>query len=431
MHQKSAMTLDTSLEESIWAHTAPRVHFPCLEGKVRAQVAIIGGGYTGCVAALRLAERGVDVVLLEGREVGWGGSGRNSGLVNAGLWLNPSEIVDHFGEVYGDRLVKGLANTPTLVRELIERHNIDCDAGRPGMVKAAHTNSALSKIGETARQWKSLGAAVELLDADGMAKLTGTRRYPGGLLDHRSFTIEPLAFARGLAKAASKAGARIFVESPVHTLELLSQGARVGTNSGEVAADRVIVATGAYDSKLVRGMARGFVPLGYFLFATEPLTANLREVVLPGKMALWDTSPSLLTLRYDRDYRLLVGNLGWLPSARSGHKWALSVLHSTFPQVGSIRFTHGWSGTLDFTDDHMPWLARPMPNVHMVGGFNGRGIGPGAYWGGILADWAMGSADTDLPIPVAGPPAIRFRSAKRRIFSAAFRFSRTASQLLR
>jgi glycine/D-amino acid oxidase-like deaminating enzyme len=148
-------------------------------------------------------------------------------------------------------------------------------------------------------------------------------------------------------------------------------------------------------------------------------------------MALWDTSPSLLTLRYDRDYRLLVGNLGWLPSARSGHRWAMSVLHSAFPQVGNVRSTHGWSGTLDFTDDHMPWLARPMPNVYMVGGFNGRGIGPGAYWGGILADWAMGLPDADLPVPVTGPPDIRFRSAKRHVFSTAFRISRKTSQLLR
>src|SRR5215213_5805769 len=176
MYQKPAMSLDTGLQESIWAQTAPPVHFPILDGKIRAQVAIIGGGYTGCVAALRLAERGVDVVLLEGKEIGWGGSGRNSGLVNAGLWLNPSEIIGYFGEVYGDKLIKGLSNTPSLVRELIERHTIDCDVGRPGIVKAAHTNSALSKIDETARQWRSLGAAVELLDADRIAKFTGTRR---------------------------------------------------------------------------------------------------------------------------------------------------------------------------------------------------------------------------------------------------------------
>src|ERR671910_349500 len=118
MYQKPAMTLDTSLQESIWAQTAPPVHFPILEGKIRAQVAIIGGGYTGCVTALRLAERGVDVVLLEGREIGWGGSGRNSGLVNAGLWLNPSEIVRHLGEIYGGKLLKGPGGKSRLVAGL-------------------------------------------------------------------------------------------------------------------------------------------------------------------------------------------------------------------------------------------------------------------------------------------------------------------------
>jgi glycine/D-amino acid oxidase-like deaminating enzyme len=143
------MTHETSLHDSVWAHTATPLAYPLLEGKIRTQVAVIGGGYTGCVAALKLAEQGVDVVLLEAREIGWGGSGRNSGLVNAGLWLNPSAIVKHFGEAHGGKLVKGLSHTPALVRELIDRHSIDCDAGRSGMVKAAHSNSALAKIAET------------------------------------------------------------------------------------------------------------------------------------------------------------------------------------------------------------------------------------------------------------------------------------------
>ena len=424
------MTFDTSLRESVWAHTASPLVLPFLQGARRAQVAVIGGGYTGCVAALRLAERGVDVVLVEAKEIGWGGSGRNAGLVNAGLWIKPSSIVEHFGEFHGNRLIKGLSNTPALVRELIDNHRIDCDAGQAGVVKAAHTGSALADIAETVRQWRDLGAPVELLDASGVAQLTGTARYSGGFVDHRSFTIEPLAYARGLAAAASKAGARMFIDSPVQSIEPLRGGVRLITNRGEITAERVIVATGAYDSKLIPGMDRGFVPLGYFIYATEPLTANLRETVLPGKVAIWDTSPSMLALRYDRDYRLLVGNLGWLPSAHGGHKWALSALHSAFPQVGDVRITHGWSGTIDFTDDHVPWLARPIPNVHMVGGFNGRGIGPGAYWGGILAEWVMGLPDADLPIPLVGPPAIRFRTAKRYIYSTAFRAWRMANQLL-
>lgn len=140
------MTFDTSLHESVWAHTAPPLVFPFLEGKVLAQVAVIGGGYTGCVAALRLAARGMDVVLLEAKEIGWGGSGRNAGLVNAGLWITPSSIVEHFGEFHGAKLIEGLSKTPALVRELIEGHKIDCDASRAGIVKAAHRHSATLKV---------------------------------------------------------------------------------------------------------------------------------------------------------------------------------------------------------------------------------------------------------------------------------------------
>ena len=177
-------------------------------------------------------------------------------------------------------------------------------------------------------------------------------------------------------------------------------------------------------------MQRSFVPIGYFLFATAPMSENLRQAVLPRKIALWDTSPSLLTLRYDRHYRLLVGNLGWLPSKNMGHRWGRAMARSAFPQIGEVEFTHGWSGIIDYTDAHIPWLSRPMPNVFMVGGFNGRGIGPGAYWGAILADWASGLAEEELPVPVGSPPAIRLHSAKKYFYSAAFRAARLADQYL-
>ena len=420
------MTFDTSLHSSIWAHTAPPISFPSLQQSTRAQVLIIGGGYTGCVAALKLAERGTDVVLLEAKEIGWGGSGRNSGLVNAGLWLDPSAVVDRLGQEYGEKLIKGLSNTPAMVRELVEQHEIDCDASQSGIVKAAHRPAAMRKIEETVRQWQSLGAPVELLSSSEISRLTGSARSPGGLLDHRSFTIEPLTYARGLANGAAKAGARLFVDSPVCKLEPVTNGVLASTSRAEVIADRVIVATGAYGSQFVKGMERAFVPMGYFLYATEPLSGSFRQIVLPRKIAIWDTSPSLLTLRYDRYYRLLVGNLGWLPSARIGHRWARSIVKSTFPQISDVRFTHGWSGIIDYTDAHIPWLARPMPNVHMVGGYNGRGIGPGAYWGGILADWCSGLPDPDLPVPVDRPPAIRFQNARQYFYNTAFKVSRMA-----
>ncbi|MFO1091519.1 MAG: FAD-binding oxidoreductase [Hyphomicrobiales bacterium] len=422
------MTPDLDLNLSQWAANAPPAPpLPKLAADRTVEVAIIGGGYTGCCAAIHLADKGIDVTLLEAKEIGWGGSGRNSGLVNAGLWLNPSKIVEHYGEQHGMNLIRGLDKAPQLVRALIDRFGIDCDAGRKGIIKAAHTAAAIADCAETVREWRDLGAPLDLLDAKELRHHTGSERYHGGLVDHRSFTIEPLAYARGLGAGAVKAGANVFVDTPVQKLEPFEGGVRVVTAGGTVTARKVIVATGAYDSTLVPGMERGFVPVGYFLFATDPVSHNLRGEVLPGRQAVFDTSPSLITLRCDRDHRILIGNLGWLPSPGLGHAWARSVLRSAFPQLADMPFRRGWAGTLDFTDDHMPWLSNPMPNVYMVGGYNGRGIGPGAYWGPILGDWAMGMPDDALPIPVGPVPDIRYKAAKGQFYANAFRAWRLRS----
>lgn len=421
---------DIAIERSLWSAIAPPAPVTgALSGDIRAEVAIIGGGYTGCCAALELAGRGNDVVLLEGREIGWGGSGRNAGLVNAGLWLDPDVIVRHFGDRYGPRLVEGLGNAPRLVRALIERHAIDCDPGRIGIMKAAHSSAGLAVVAETVRQWRGLGAPLDLLDAGETRTRTGSSRFPGALIDHRSFTIEPLAYARGLGAAAIAAGARLFTASPALGLEPLADAVRVVSGAGSVTAGRVIIATGAYEQSLLPGMQRSFVPVGYFMFATEPLSHNLRRTILPDKAAVYDTSPSLLVVRYDRDYRLIVGNVGWLPAAGGGHKWARAALQGTFPEVGDIAFTRGWSGTLDFTDDHMPWLGQPLARVHMVGGFNGRGIAPGAFWGRVLADWVTGLPDADLPVPVQPMPAISHGWLKQHYFANGPRAYRLASRL--
>lgn len=422
---------DVPLEQSLWAKIAPPAP-PTgpVKGSMRAKVAVIGGGFTGSVAALTLAEKGVDVVLLEGREIGWGGSGRNAGLVNAGLFLNPSEIVKHYGETFGPRFVRGLGSAPATVRELIERHRIDCDPGKRGIIRSAHNEHAIEAIAETVRQWKDLGAHIELLDREATRKSLGTDLYPAALVDHRSFTIEPLAYVRGLAAAAIKAGARIHTQSPVTRLEPAGDTLRITTTGGEVTAERVILATGAYDRKLLPGMDRTSVPIGYFMFATDPLSHNLRQAVLPGKAATWDTSPSLLALRYDRDFRLVVGNLGWLPAGRSGQAWARSVLRGMFPAAADLPFTSRWAGTIDLTDDHMPWLAEPVPRVHMVGGFNGRGIGPGTFWGRVLAEWVMGKADADLPIAPGPLPVIGNIWMKQHFFASSWRAYRAMRRIV-
>lgn len=420
------------LDRALWMRTAPPAPgAPPLVGDTRAEVVIVGGGFAGTSAALHLAERGKAVVLLEADEIGWGGSGRNAGLVNAGLFADPEVIVRHYGERHGPGITRLLGDAPLLVRKLIDTHRIDCDAGDRGIIKGAHSRRALAALAETARQWQALGEPVELLSAGEAAKRTGTTFYKGGLVDRRSFTIEPLGYVRGLASAAAKAGARMHTASRARRIEPGAHGVRVETERGSVTAARAIVATGAYDRALIPGLESAFVPAGYFMLATEPLSHNLRARILPEKQALYDTQPSLLSVRYNREHRLVAGNLGWLPPERSGQAWAAHALRELFPALGDIRFTHGWSGVIDMTDDHMPWIAEPMPGVYTVGGFNGRGIGPGTFWGTVLADWVEHGDRDRLPIRPQSLPEIRARWLKGHAYQKAFQSYRLCMRLRR
>ena len=182
-------------------------------------MAVVGCGYTGLSTALRLAEAGARVVALEAVEIGFGGAGRNVGLVNAGMWLAPDDIVKRLGSDYGERLLTLLGGGPAEVYALVEKHGIDCDLVRNGTLHCAIGPSGLAKIEERARQWGARGAPVNALNREETARRIGVDIYAGSLLDLRAGTIQPLAYARGLAGAAIAAGALVHTQSPVRSAE--------------------------------------------------------------------------------------------------------------------------------------------------------------------------------------------------------------------
>jgi hypothetical protein len=208
--------LNDPRSHGLWEMTAPPApETVAFSGKADADVVIVGGGYTGFSTALHLAERGVRVILLEGAEIGYGGSGRNVGLVNAGMWVMPDELPGVLGDLYGSRLLDLLGNAPRLVFDLVEKHAIDCEINPAGTLHCAVGQSGLDELKQRAEQWSRRGAPVRLLDAAETAVKVGTDAYAGALLDMRAGTIQPLAYARGLSRAAIAAGAQVFTGSPV------------------------------------------------------------------------------------------------------------------------------------------------------------------------------------------------------------------------
>ncbi|MFC4276094.1 NAD(P)/FAD-dependent oxidoreductase [Achromobacter aloeverae] len=391
----------------LWEATAPPAPVtPPLQADQAVDVAIVGAGYTGLSAALHLAEGGARVAVLEAEEIGYGGSGRNVGLVNAGMWVMPAELSAVLGETYGARLLDILGNAPDLVFELIRRHAIDCQATRTGTLHCAVGRAGLKEITERARQWSALKAPVHLLDAEATRAKTGTDAYTGALLDLRAGTIQPLAYARGLARAAMKAGAAIHTASPVTAAHDRQSHWELGTQTGAVVRARwVIVASNAYSHQdgPWASLRTELVRLPYFNMATAPLTPALRERILPERQGAWDTRQVLSSFRYDDAGRLVFGSVGALSGAglRIHTQWGRRALAQLYPALKDIPFEHEWYGTIGMTTDALPRLHRAARNTVSFSGYNGRGIAPGTVLGRELARLVLGAkTEDDLPLPV-------------------------------
>ncbi|MDR6755723.1 glycine/D-amino acid oxidase-like deaminating enzyme [Mycoplana sp. BE70] len=400
----------------LWEMTAPAAPATqTLSGSCEADVVIVGGGYTGLSAALHLAERGTKVVVLEGKEIGFGGSGRNVGLVNAGMWTMPDELPGVLGQLYGDRLLDLLGNAPKLVFELVQKHAIECEINPVGTLHCAIGKSGLEELQARAEQWQRRGAPVTLLGAEETARRVGTAAYAGSLLDMRAGTIQPLAYVRGLAQAAIAAGAKVYTASPVIGAERSGRRWTVKTGKGAVTADWVIVATNAYTVSPWAEVRAELVHLPYFNFATRPLSPELQKKIVPGREGVWDTAEILSSYRYDQRGRLVFGSVGALRGTGAAiHKaWARRALKKLFPEIGDVAFEAEWYGQIGMTVDNLPRFHRLAENVIGFSGYNGRGIAPGTVFGKVLARHVAGEiTEKDLPLPVTDPVAQSFRPVR-------------------
>src|SRR5580658_7995290 len=268
--------------QSLWGATAtPGSNLPELRGAARAQVVIIGGGYTGLSAALHLCESGVDVVVLEAGQLGEGGSGLNGGQVIAGVKHDPDALERMFGGALGAQMVETEASGPDLVFGLIQKYQIDCEATRSGWIQAATSEAALPPIRARVEQWRRRGARIELLDRQQVSRLIGSERYCGGWLDRRGGTLQPCSYLFGLARAVQRLGGRIFCRSEASRLEPVGGQWRVQTPRGQVTASTVVLATNAYTGPLADALRRSVVAVPSFQVATEPLSQPLRAGILP------------------------------------------------------------------------------------------------------------------------------------------------------
>ncbi|MBW9088229.1 FAD-binding oxidoreductase [Rhizobium wenxiniae] len=424
--------LNDPRSHGLWERTAsPAPVTTPLKGNNTADVVIVGGGYTGLSAALHLAERGTNVVLLEAAEIGFGGAGRNVGLINAGMWVMPDDFPKEIGEHYGERALELLGNGPYLVRELIKKYSISCELETNGTLHCAVGEEGMKELEERARQWQKRGAPVTVLDATETERRIGTKAYAGSLLDMRAGTLQPLAYARGLAHAAIKAGATLHTGSPVISTGEAGGKRIVSTADGQVSADWVIVATDAYSTGPWAEVRREQVHLPYFNLATKPLSANLRRSILPNCEGCWDTKEVLSSFRMDQAGRLVFGSVGALRGTGTAvHKaWARRSLKRLFPQLGDVEFEAEWYGKIGMTDNALPRFHRFGTNIIGFSGYNGRGISPGSTFGNVLANYILGDiAEADLPLPLTDVKEASFRPMKEAYYEAGAQIAHFAAE---
>ncbi len=404
-----------SLSDSLWTATAaPVSRFAPLAGDLRADVAIIGAGFTGLSAALHLAEGGARVVVIDTHQPGWGASGRNGGQVNPGLKDGPAALRARFGDGIAARLIAMSGGAADLVFDLIDRHAIACDAVRNGWLRAGVTPAQAHDLHALAREWEGEGGGVDPLDRDAMARATGTDDYVGGVIDRRGGTLHPLNYALGLARAAVQAGAAIHGDTPATGLSRRGGLWRVDTAHGALTADKVLLATNAYSGPLHRDLSRSVVPVCSVQVATAPLSPNVAASILPAGAHVSDARRLLLYFRKDAAGRFIMGGRG---SFREGPTLAQqarlrAVSERLFPQLRGTRWDHAWGGLVAVTPDHMPHLHELAPGLMAGLGYNGRGIAMATAMGREMAHWSLGRAAGDLSCPVTPVRPLPFAFAR-------------------
>jgi gamma-glutamylputrescine oxidase len=405
-----------SYPDSLYAATAaPALTAPTLAGDVTCDVCVIGGGYTGLSAALHLAERGYDTVLLEARRVGWGASGRNGGQLGAAQVDTQPDLVQRYGPERARLLWQVAADGKALVKRLIGSHGIDCDfvtGHQACAVKPADLDHMKAHVEFVSRDYGY--PHYRILDKAELEAVSGARCYVGGMFDASAGHLHPLNLALGLARAAADAGARIFERSPV---EEIAGGdpAMARTAEGRVTARFVVLGCNGYLGKLAPEIAPRILPADNYQLATAPLPADLAARIIANNVCLWDTHRQVYYYRKSPDGRLIFGGGLGYPGREPKDLAAVVRRHmlKIYPQLSAIPIDYAWGGTFANTMSRLPDVGRLAPNVFYAQGYTGHGVALAAITGQILAEVVAGTAERfDLLAAIPqrrfpGGPALR------------------------
>jgi len=373
--------------------------FPPLDADVKADVAIIGGGYTGLSAALHLAEAGIDAAVIEAEKVGWGASGRNGGQLHSGQRRDIDWLETHLGRDDARHLWRLAEDAKALTKSLIDRHAIDCD-WRDGLIETTHkarmVADEIAHVEKLKRDYDYEQA--EWLDRDAVAAAIGTSAYFGGIRDMGAGHLNPLKFAQGLARAANRAGARIYEDTRAVRVDrkdgtgfeiACEAPVQVGANGRDersgprVTAEIIILAGNGYLNGVDSETEARVMPIDNYIVATAPIGAGQPGGIIADGEAVSDSRFVVYYFRPSPDGRLIFGG-GETYARRTRDNVADLVrphLARIYPDLANTPIDYAWGGRLAITLTRLPFIRRLRPGVYAAGGYSGQGVAIAPFTG--------------------------------------------------
>ena len=399
------------IADSGWTKTlgvAPS--YPGLSVDLNTDVLIIGAGLAGSSLALHLSELGINTVVLEARQPGWGASGRNAGHVLP--LLRDLEVFDQFPD-QGRAFFELFSAHHTIPFDIARQYDIDCDATESGYLNAMTSQRSFDKFAQSsARSAERLGQKVKHLDAAAMREMTGSEYYSHGVLYESGGRINPYLFTSGMIKAAAHRGARVFGDSVATSISPDGQGWRVQvTNGTSVRCDKVVFCTNAYSTGIVPEFQHGCYPLTAYALSTEPLPAEICNDIMPSRATLAQVPIDLNPFLVDGYNRIVTASLPSRarPEDANWHfQQHLDWIHRTWPKTRDvpIKLEAYWTGRVAMREEEFPGMYEISPGLYGLMHFNAWGNVMAPLMGMALAQSLVSDRPDQLPFPIVRPDRI-------------------------
>lgn len=402
-------------ESNFWLSTATMPTGTPGDLPDRADVAIIGAGYTGLSAARTLARNGMKVAVLESNTIGWGASSRNGGMVLTGMKLSVETLTRRYGLQAAQKMYAASLASIDLVEQIVGQERIACAFSRCGHLEVACKQSHFNGYERSAEAiTRNFNHQLRIVPRLLLPSEIGSDIYYGGLLDETSAGLNPAQYVAGLAKAALNAGACIYEGARVERVSRAARNASSDfgllTTRGSIFASNVLVATGGYTSATTLRLKRKVIPIGSFIIVTEPLRTALARELSPRNRMIYDSKHYLHYYRLTPDDRMLFGGrAAFFPETKDTIRRSSEILHRSllkvFPQLRSTRIECSWGGTLDFCFDTMPHSGQ-LDGLHYAVGYAGHGVAMATYLGAKVAEAMLGRRPENPfeSVPFPGAP---------------------------